>query len=236
MTRREFLKLALLTLGGGMVRHAVLVPVLFKARPPQYFVSESVGNDNNTGKSPVQAWRTLAKAETSTPAGVELLFKAGDTWTVKGNGAAMFTFPASGIRVGRYGSGVNPLFDGGGTIRTLFSMPVNVRDTVTRNVTLYNGGGGTGALWANAGVYNTLLDSVLDTHLDDAGATSSVGAYSILRNVEIKNFADDGFTCHGLNGVGSGVEIYNSTIHDGLDGLNHSVSNGGGQLPRSATG
>lgn len=210
-----------------MLRRPALVPVLFKARPPQYFVSESAGNDNNLGTSPAQAWQTLAKAETSTPANSDLLFKCGDTWDVKGNGAAMFTMPQLGIRIGRYGSGANPVFDGGGTIRTLVSIPANVRDTVTRHLTLYNGGGGTGALWANSGAYNTLLDSVLDTHLDDAGATSGVGAYSVLRRVEILNFADDGFTCHGLNGTGSRVDIYDSVIHDGFDGLNHSVTNGG---------
>lgn len=228
MNRRAFLKLLLLTTGGMLV-HRKLVPVLFTARRVSHFVDATLGNDSNPGTQ-AQPWQTLSKVETSALPHSAVYFKRGEGWTVGGLGAAMLTMPRSNLLLDAYGVGVDPIFDGGGTFRNLITIPGGITNTLTRNLNLINGGGGTGALWNNSGgvgTVNRLEDCVLDTHLVDACATSSVGSYSILRRCELMNFADDGFTCHGLNGVGSGVEIYNSTIHGGFDGLNHSVTNGG---------
>lgn len=195
-----------------------------------YYIDATGGLDSNNGTSDSTPWQTLTKIETSSGDGDTIFFKRGETWTTKGsaNATAMLQIPASNIILDAYGSGNKPIINGGGTIRNGIMIPGGIVNTTTKNLKIYNCGGGTGALWANSGSgLNTIEDCDLDTHLTDACATSSVGSSSIVRRCDLSNFADDGFTCHGLNGTGSSVEMYNCTIHDGFDGLNHSVTNGG---------
>ena len=76
-----------------------------------YYVSQSAGNDNNSGLSTVAPWQSLARASTvALIAGDSLLLKAGDTWNEelqpKGNGTA-----ASPILIGAYGTGNKPVLD-----------------------------------------------------------------------------------------------------------------------------
>lgn len=230
ITRRVFLKLTSLFFAGEILRRNLLVSaVLSSARRVSHFVDATLGNDSNPG---IQAapWKTLAKVETSALPNSAVYFKRGEGWTVAGLGAALLTMPRANLLLDAYGSGADPVFDGGGTFRNVITIPAGITNTLTRHLNLINGGGGTGALWNNSGgvgTVNRLDDSVLDTHATDACATSSVGSSSVLRRCELTGFADDGFTCHGLNGVGSAVEIYDTLIYGGFDGLNHSVTNGG---------
>lgn len=45
-----------------------------------YYISQSTGNDSNTGLSHAQAWKELDKLETSFSSGDKVLFYCGDTW------------------------------------------------------------------------------------------------------------------------------------------------------------
>ncbi|MCE9609222.1 MAG: autotransporter-associated beta strand repeat-containing protein [Chthoniobacter sp.] len=76
-----------------------------------YYVSQSAGNDANTGLTSAAPWQTLARASTVTlNAGDSILLKSGDTWNEelqpKGSGTA-----GSPIYIGSYGAGNKPLID-----------------------------------------------------------------------------------------------------------------------------
>lgn len=76
-----------------------------------YYVSQSGGNDGNSGLTSALPWKTLAKASTvALNAGDSILLKAGDTWNEelqpKGSGTA-----ANPIYIGSYGAGNKPLID-----------------------------------------------------------------------------------------------------------------------------
>ena len=78
-----------------------------------YYVSQSGGNDSNSGLTSALPWQTLAKASAVTlNAGDSILLKCADTWNdelqPKGNGTA--TNP---IYIGSYGSGNKPVIDRG---------------------------------------------------------------------------------------------------------------------------
>lgn len=194
-----------------------------------YYVDATGGDDMNPGTFALP-WETLTKVETSAGAGTTVYFKRGETWTTKGTAGAttMLTISVANLTIDAYGSGAKPIISGSGTVRNGIAFNAGATGSNTRNFRIYNCGGGTGALWANSsGGLATLEDSELDTHTVDAGGTSAAGSTSILRRVEISNFTDDGFTCHGFNGIGSAVYLYSVTIHDGDKGLNHSVSGGG---------
>ena len=79
-----------------------------------YHLDASEGNDNASGLSPEQAWRSLEKANaTILKPGDRLLFKAGARWTgqLKPQGAGD---EKSLIQIGRYGEGPLPRLDGEG--------------------------------------------------------------------------------------------------------------------------
>lgn len=194
-----------------------------------FYVDNTNGNDANPGTE-AQPWKTLAKVESSLTDGASLYFKRGETWTTKGTADAntMLYITQTGVTLTAYGVGALPIISGGGTVRNGIKFPSGATGNTTSFLRIYNCGGGTGALWVNDSAgENTAEDCEFDTHTSDACATSGVGCNSILRRCDLSGFADDGFTCHGLNGVGSSVEMYECNIHDGFDGLNHSVTNGG---------
>ena len=74
--------------------------------PIAYYVSVN-GNDANAGTSAATAWKTLSKVRSRTySAGDKILLEAGKVWS-----EGTFTFPGSGITLGRYGTGANPVIN-----------------------------------------------------------------------------------------------------------------------------
>ncbi len=195
-----------------------------------FYVDAAGGLDSNPGTEALP-WQTLEKVESSATNGSSVGFKRGQTWTTKGTADAntMLYITQQNLTLGAYGVGALPVINGGGTVRNGIKFASGAVNNLTKFFRLYNcGGGGTGALWANDSLgLNSIEDCEIDTHTSDAGVTSGVGSSSIGRRLSISNCADDGLTCHGLNGVGSSFSIYNSIIFDNADGINHSVTNGG---------
>jgi hypothetical protein len=80
-----------------------------------YYVDQTGGLDTNVGTATDNAWKTIAKVNDNTfAAGDFILFKKGETW------AETLTVPSSGadgnpITFGVYGTGANPVIDGGST-------------------------------------------------------------------------------------------------------------------------
>ena len=79
-----------------------------------YHVDSVGGNDANDGRTPAAAWRSLAKANTTTfQPGDRLLLKSGSVWTgqlhPRGSGSA-----TNWIVLDCYGEGPKPIIHGGG--------------------------------------------------------------------------------------------------------------------------
>jgi hypothetical protein len=106
--RRWLRVVALGGLCGGLVSVSVAAT---------YHVDGADGDDAADGKSPVTAWRSLARVNTHVfVPGDELRFKAGTHFAgqlaPRGSGSA-----EQPIRVGVYGDGARPRIDGGGRVR-----------------------------------------------------------------------------------------------------------------------
>jgi Ca2+-binding RTX toxin-like protein len=83
-----------------------------------YYVDSKTGNDDNSGINASSAWRSIEKVNTHQfLPGDQVLLKRGNIFTsellIKNSGTA--TAP---IKVGAYGSGANPLFDGSVELKT----------------------------------------------------------------------------------------------------------------------
>lgn len=82
-----------------------------------YYVDSSNGNDTNAGTSPGAAWQSLAKVNSVSAfdPGDSILFVRGGSWSgqlaPQGSGSA-----GSPITIGAYGSGADPLLNGGGVM------------------------------------------------------------------------------------------------------------------------
>lgn len=81
-----------------------------------YYIDAINGNDLNNGLSASSPWKTLTHVNTTMfQAGDDILFHAGDSWfgTLKPQGSGVAGSP---ITIGKYGTGVNPVIHGDGTI------------------------------------------------------------------------------------------------------------------------
>ena len=88
-----------------------------------YYVSNSTGNDNNSGLAPSNAWKTIGKiASTLYQSGDSVLLKSGDTW----EGVSQY-FSRSFVYLGAYDEGALP------TITNLQELP-NVSSTSNWNL------------------------------------------------------------------------------------------------------
>ncbi|MDG0812263.1 right-handed parallel beta-helix repeat-containing protein [Cohnella rhizosphaerae] len=92
----------------NVIVEQVSVPVISDGNTT-FYVSSSMGDDNNDGLSEATAWRTLEKAnEAEFHAGDNLLLKSGDRWNepliLQGSGTAEYP-----IRVSAYGTGDKPV-------------------------------------------------------------------------------------------------------------------------------
>jgi hypothetical protein len=97
---------------------AILVTVLLPslATAATYYVDATDGNDNNNGFSSETAWKTIDKVNASNfEPGDQILFKRGQIWreTLKLSSSGMPGYP---IKIGDYGTGEKPIFDGANLI------------------------------------------------------------------------------------------------------------------------
>lgn len=86
---------------------------------PAYYVDAVAGNDSANGRSPATAWKTVGKVNaTALPAGETVLFKRGQTFTnpagLPATVTSVLVADNPGVTYGAYGTGAQPIFDGGG--------------------------------------------------------------------------------------------------------------------------
>ncbi len=81
-----------------------------------YYVSSSMGDDNNDGLSPEKPWKTAEKVsrmQSKLKAGDAVLFKRGDMWRKGINTTgSMIAMTTDGVTYSAYGEGAKPLFYG----------------------------------------------------------------------------------------------------------------------------
>src|ERR1700687_3796519 len=108
-------RLALTALSSLIIGGAVLAPI--PAGATTYYISSSLGNDNNDGQSPEKAWKNLSKIFLKSTSkdpfqpGDNVLLKRGDQWD------GQIRLQASGtaqkpVTLGAYGQGPKPLLYG----------------------------------------------------------------------------------------------------------------------------
>jgi hypothetical protein len=90
----------------------------FSVSAATYYVSNS-GNDANNGLSEATPWKTLSKVSGLRIIGDVALLKRGNIWREKLN-------PYTGISVGAYGIGDNPIIDGADIINAMTSIGSNI--------------------------------------------------------------------------------------------------------------
>ncbi len=94
----------------------VLMPLAGQAAGTAYYVDAATGDDSAAGTDESQAWKSLAKVNTTTfEAGDRILLRAGGRWEgqlwPKGSGT-----PGVPITVDSYGTGTRPRIDGAGLV------------------------------------------------------------------------------------------------------------------------
>lgn len=101
-----------------------------------YYVSNSDGNDSDTGLSELLAWQTLDKVNASSfAAGDSILFKKGDSWI------GTLTVPSNGTLVNRivfssYGTGDSPIITGFASVSSWTDLGENIWESTNAVSTL----------------------------------------------------------------------------------------------------
>ncbi|MCK4886884.1 MAG: hypothetical protein KAS96_05810 [Planctomycetes bacterium] len=144
-----------------------------------YYFDSSGGNDNYTGESPQQAWRSLSKFNGTTfLPGDKIYFKANGTWAgqLKPKGSGVIGCP---IVIDAYGDisdeNNKPRFDGNGTVGTTLYI-LNVEYWEINNLQLTNLGA-TRAAWRK-------------------GASISASDFGTMKHIHLKNLY-----VHNVNGL-----------------------------------
>ncbi|MFZ2189021.1 MAG: choice-of-anchor Q domain-containing protein [Candidatus Moraniibacteriota bacterium] len=181
-----------------------------------YYVDSSLGDDANVGTDSTQPWKTIEKINTSNfLAGDNILFKKGSVW----NGETL-TVPNSGaagnpISFGAYGSGSDPILDGGGT----------------QNFGIYAGGKSylniTALTFRNFTANNAYCIGLSDLahHIDMSDVTlmdsyGGVGLWNGPHDISISNIDISGMNYSGIFWYNTGssdvynIEIKNFNLHD----------------------
>jgi len=212
------------------------VSVLGSPAPPPsaYYVDASGGNDTNDGKSSATAWRTIAKVNASRfSPGDQILFNRGGVWREQ------LTVPSSGsagnpITFAVYGTGANPLIDGGNAVTSWSNYSGNVWQGsltnpltwwTTPTVVLFNGVMGTpvanpssitspGQWYATSTtlyVYSVGSPTNVQASFQSDAIDSNGKQYFNVTGLTLQNTIYEPLLIRG----GSGINIYGNTIFAG---------------------
>lgn len=177
----------------------------------KFYVDATLGNDANSGLSPGQAWKTIAKvnAYTGFVSGDKILFKRGETWT-----GTQLTVPANNLTFADYGSGAKPIIDGDDTVNCISGNSKNNLVFTNLNVTA-----GLDFGFAFSAENNVRLidcdssacgnDNIIFNNCTDCYVSGGVSSNpyqrevgSVVSCIEI-NDGSDGITVDGFAGTGS---------------------------------
>ena len=172
------------------------------ARATTYYVDDVGGLDGNSGTSAGAAWKTLGKVSSITfQPGDQIFFKAGGSWTgeldLNGDGTL-----AKPIIVDKYGTGSQPLIDGGGYESAVRLQGVSYWEV--NNLEIINNGGPT-----LSGASNYRAGVLLKT------AYSAVRSHIYLRNLTIHDiYPQTGPEGQGIHVIATGSATVNTYYND----------------------
>ena len=163
----------------------------------RFFIDATRPDDSGAGTSEAAAWKTGDKATTladATPfhfgAGCEILFKAGQTHTIKKLRLIKQGGSAAPVKIGRYGEGPDPILATGGTNDEALFPGVIALDSCYRfeisHLVL-------DANWQTAGP-GTGVAGVIVRHIADSSIVHAV----VCRNVVARKAGQDGFVFHAF--------------------------------------
>ena len=164
-----------------------------------YYVDATNGNDNNSGKSPEAAWKTLDKVNSiEFQPGDQILFEKGETWTgaLKPQGSGVEGAP---IVIASYGEGDKPVLKPGANWTIPYFQPgAPGPNGVKYNVTVNNG----------ITFYNQEYWEVRDLELFDPTYNDTTNPWVYRRGINITAedcgdlhyFVFDNLTIHGFRG------------------------------------
>lgn len=177
-----------------------------------YYVDATNGSDSNNGTSIATPWQTLAHATNAIlSAGDSILLKRGEIWHEP------FSFQRDSITLADYGAGALPIVDGQTTARRVINVSTK-SGTLTQNIRIVNGGGGTGSLWLADTGTNTIDGCMLSNHISDACISGNASAVIIVTGCTIDSAFDDGITLHTT----SAAYVTNCTVKNCSQGVNNS--------------
>ena len=136
-----------------------------------YYVDSRAGNDAHSGRSPAQAWRSLAHAASLRLGGGDrLLLRRGSSWHTELDLASSGT-ASHAVTVGSYGSGPPPLIHGGATCVRITGSFVRLSGISVRDCT-----------WAGVSLVGS---SVRVDHVEVRGAAAGIEVTPESRGDEI---------------------------------------------------
>lgn len=177
------------------------------------FYVSSGGSDASSGTSAGEAWRTIDRVNSATlSAGDQVLFRAGDTWMVTSSVGRLRA--QTGVSYSRFGTGANPLIDGGGTAPATWQGLIeaaSVTDVTIDGIDVTRSG--------VFGVMSTDSSRIVIRNLK-ADSTNGSGVVSIrgtdvtIDHVEVANVLSHPHESVTISGT-DGFVLSNSFIHDG---------------------
>ena len=125
-----------------------------------YYVDSRAGNDAHSGRSPAQAWRSLARAASVRLGGGDrLLLRRGSSWQTELDVASSGT-ASHAVSIGSYGSGPPPLIHRGATCVRITGSFVHLSGIAVRDCT-----------WAGVSLVGS---SVRVDHVEVRGAAAGI--------------------------------------------------------------
>jgi hypothetical protein len=188
------------------------------------YVSSSLGNDANSGLTPKDPVRTIARGESLLRTGMPdwLLLNRGDVWnTSLGDWRKVGRSANEPMLIGAYGEGPRPLLQTGNSNGfTAWRSSVNTYSNIAITGLHFhaNGnigsGGPTGILWHRPGE-NLLIEDVMIRGYKDNIVVQSVEPASPMKNVEVRrSVIVDSFALNSsMWGGGHSQGIYADNVH-----------------------
>ena len=163
--------------------------------PDTYYVDATNGNDNNSGSSPNQAWKTIGKVNSMTfQTGDDIYFKRGGIFTdatlyVRHGGTEQ-----DPVIIGAYGSGPKPVFDSGVHITCTTD---NLGYMSVQDIKFINTGTGSAVAFLANNLSNVIISRVdVVNSSQNAIFLAGVDTY-VVEDCYIKDAANSGIVVYG---------------------------------------
>ena len=214
-----------------------------------HYISSTSGSDTNPGTQ-AQPWKTIKEvnsAMSSFKPGDSVLFKSGDTWLLNSGGeAGSLVVTASGITLGAYGSGNDPVLDGSamtdsgtmslgeiviGSVSNVVVQKLELKNAIKQQISIGAKNTNSNHITVqNCIIHDNRTSGFILMYVENDGATGTVNNITIANN----QLYNSRWNAMRITGGVTNVSIYGNTIHDfqhdGIDGYPSTNNNNGGKI------